>query len=52
MELADNNPTKQTQPRTNKPIISALVFQDAVITVRGDGEEGVEFAAVWKARKG
>lgn len=52
MELADNNPTKQTQPQTNKPIISALVFQDTVITVRSDGKEGVVFAAVWEAKKG
>lgn len=26
MELPDNNPAKQTQTQTNKPIISALVF--------------------------
>lgn len=52
MEPADNNPTKQTQPQTNKPIISALVFQDTVITVRSDGKEGVAFAAVWEAKKG
>lgn len=51
MELVDNNPTKQTQPQTNKPIIAALVFQDAVITVRSGGQEGVVFAAVWEAKK-